>query len=422
MRSTVLAVLMCFLAGAAEAAFPGVSLKVGNETEPPGGMVQMKVFITEPTPISTGGTKISLHSRFVAVIDGISLHSAAGDAYGAAVVNGTSVKLRVVSPSATLGMAPDYPAVTITARIRPDVLLGSRTPLAIDPADLSLAGSFGNMYATETKDGQLTIAPGVSVTDVTPGSSRLGAGDVVTIRGMNFTPFTTVRISETRTESVRFVDSSRLEVTLATATNMHGQRVRVTNPDGSSSTYFSYQRTRHFLPSARPLLARSVPIFPDKQWSSTLYVTPETPPGRWFSLAVQNLNILPADLTFEVLAPSGVVLAASSLALPANARLARETGELLQKTAAGRHLGARAILFAGSDDGTLRRRRFEYCTTGHPGPGELRTSTLPAVAKTISPSNWRSMLTNRGLVALCLLGVPRGMVRIGFHYSMLAAD
>src|SRR5262249_61756549 len=36
-----------------------ISLQIPNESAPPGGVVQMKFIVTEPTPISSGGAHIS---------------------------------------------------------------------------------------------------------------------------------------------------------------------------------------------------------------------------------------------------------------------------------------------------------------------------------------------------------------------------
>src|SRR3954469_11990121 len=58
----VLAVSVSFAAfGQSEPAFVGVSLSVASPTIPPGGLLQMQVFVTEPNPILKGkqGTKFA---------------------------------------------------------------------------------------------------------------------------------------------------------------------------------------------------------------------------------------------------------------------------------------------------------------------------------------------------------------------------
>jgi hypothetical protein len=53
------------LAAGAEAPFAGVELTIPNETVPPGGMLQLKVQITEPAPISKGGQRTAFSSTFL---------------------------------------------------------------------------------------------------------------------------------------------------------------------------------------------------------------------------------------------------------------------------------------------------------------------------------------------------------------------
>jgi hypothetical protein len=50
------------LAAGVEAPFVGVELTIPNETVPPGGMLQLKMQITEPKPILKGGQSTTFSS------------------------------------------------------------------------------------------------------------------------------------------------------------------------------------------------------------------------------------------------------------------------------------------------------------------------------------------------------------------------
>src|SRR6267142_4916409 len=63
-----------------EPLFPGVSLKIGQERVPPGGLAQVKLFVTEPRPISTGFASLDLDG--LSEIVGIALTSPARDTLG----------------------------------------------------------------------------------------------------------------------------------------------------------------------------------------------------------------------------------------------------------------------------------------------------------------------------------------------------
>src|SRR5215469_17105921 len=69
-----------------------VSLHIPNETSPPGGVVQMKLMVTTPTPITSGGPSLAFDTTFDAVW-GIELFNPGGDVNGAAVINGSQVNV-----------------------------------------------------------------------------------------------------------------------------------------------------------------------------------------------------------------------------------------------------------------------------------------------------------------------------------------
>ena len=71
-----------------------VEVRVDNETVPSGGLIQLKVGLTDPHPISTGKMSAGFDSGFFDSIDGISLFSPTGDVAGAAVVQGTQIGVR----------------------------------------------------------------------------------------------------------------------------------------------------------------------------------------------------------------------------------------------------------------------------------------------------------------------------------------
>src|SRR5215470_12929526 len=66
-----------------------VSLKVLDENAAPGAVGQMKVFVTEPMPISTGRGGV----RFAAFasVDGIALTGTDNASWGAAIVDGPQI-------------------------------------------------------------------------------------------------------------------------------------------------------------------------------------------------------------------------------------------------------------------------------------------------------------------------------------------
>jgi len=86
---------------------PFLELTVADETVPPGGMLQMKVQVTEPKPISKGGQKARFNANFLGPIQGIHLFSPLGDASGTALLSKGAAYFSLSSPLSSMGDAID---------------------------------------------------------------------------------------------------------------------------------------------------------------------------------------------------------------------------------------------------------------------------------------------------------------------------
>ena len=129
-------------------------LKFGNETVPPGGIVQAKLFVTEPMPISTATAAFSFGG--VESLEGIALLSPARDALGVAVVRGSEMVLSVLSPSGTLGMNRDYPVLTVTGRVAATTPVGTQFALTMDAASMQFTDASGAAYPASVAAGRST--------------------------------------------------------------------------------------------------------------------------------------------------------------------------------------------------------------------------------------------------------------------------
>lgn len=316
-------------AALAQAGSATLSLKVGDEIQPPGGIVQMKLFLTEPKPISTGKGRLAISASLATGVEGISLFSSTGDAAGAAVVHGTQVQMICVVPSTILGSNPDYPLLTITSNVRNDAVIGSSVPLSITPANLVLLDQNGVPYSEEIKSGSLTIANNVSITDVNPGSATLQAGSTVVISGFNFTPTTSVQIKEVNLSNVRYVSPTEIDVTLQSQVTMQDQEVTAKNPDGTSAVYYSFQRTTLAGSSSSALFNATLPIFENIFWTTAKFNFPLDSASTYSGVAVQNLNPATASVKVTLIAPNGSILGRRGLSLTTNSRLVRRLADLI---------------------------------------------------------------------------------------------
>ena len=307
--------------------FVGVSLSVSRETAPPGGIAQMKVFITEPKPISTGSGSF-MFAAYEDVV-GIALGSGEDDTAGVAVVHGNKVALTLNSPSGSFGLTNDYPVLTVAGHVDVNAPIGDRYPLVIDSSTLRLFDASGALYPVESKVGHLVVAPGLSIHDVNPGSAVVPAGGIVTITGSGFERTTEVRIKETKLREVRYISPDRIDVVLASTTHMHGQMIRATNPDGSRCVYFSYQRTQPHGLSADAVLSHVVPLPPLSEFTTASIAFPGPSANMAFGIAIQNVQAQVATVNIEFVDTYGNSTGRGTVDVPPSRFVVRDLSEVI---------------------------------------------------------------------------------------------
>ena len=308
-----------------------VALHIPNEMAPPGGVVQMKLMVTAPTPISSGGPGFAVDATFDAIW-GIELFNPAGDVNGAAVVNGSQVKVFYTTSSGPQGT--DYPIMSVALHVRPDAAPGSQAQFSLDPSSTWMLGLLGPASLAPMSPAIVTVGGTISITNVVPGGGVLPAGSVVSIQGMGFQSNTQIQLNAIKASSIAVVSPGEIQFTLAEATNMTGQKIQVVNPDGSQDTYFSYLRGIPFLHSGRPLLQNTVPIFSSVTHSQAVFSPMGTSLASQYSgIAIQNSGTLTADVTVSLYSAQNVPLGGSTIRLPPGYRFIAETSELTQGVA-----------------------------------------------------------------------------------------
>jgi len=284
-----------------------VSLKISHEVAPPGAITQVKVFVTEPKPITTGRMRASFDA--FSGIEGIAL--AAEDAAAIAVVRGTQVALSIVSPTASFAADPDYPVLTIAGRINAAAQAGKRFPIGFAPGALELVDPGGTVYPFEVKDGSVTAGGTLSLGDVIPGDADLPAGAVVTLFGTGFDLDTKVRLKDVLHEPALLVSPSRLDVVLAQPARMRSRSIRV-KTRAAESQYFSYQRHYRAGTSAHEVLRDVVPVFA----AATAALQSIAAAGSLAGIALQNPGEADIFVRAELLDASGASLATSTVDVP----------------------------------------------------------------------------------------------------------
>ena len=334
-RNTVSAAVVFVLAlGASAVGRSGddddLHLRIEDEKAPAGGVVQMKVETTDGEPISGGrpGTFFDLASFSDLV--GIGMFAVNGEAAGAAVIDGNHVAISYLTTEPSTGNAP---VLALSLRIQPDATVGSRTEVAFESPSLWYVN--GAVVGARVDPGVVTVTGNTraAISEISPGDGPYPAGTVVTVRGIGFSSRSRLRL-DFDASNERLVSPTEMRFTLQRTTNMTGQRIRVDNPDGSRTTFYSYARGIPAATSGRTLLAKTYPIFSGTRRSVAEFGTiPEMHESQYIALALQNPNLTSANVIMALHAADGTLVHTASRSLERGYRLALELSELFDGVA-----------------------------------------------------------------------------------------
>jgi hypothetical protein len=327
-KSTLCAAWLLALGASAptHAQLPLLNMRVLDETAPPGGTVQMKVMVTEVTPISGGRPMFAYDASLFSGVAGFGMFAPTGEVAGAAVISGNHVQITYVRTTEFVG---EYPVLTVVLPIRSDALPGTRTLFTLDPSTLwTLAGADATI---PINPGIVTVGESIAIANVIPGEGVRPAGTVVSVRGVGFNSRTKLRVKDTIIANVSVVSSSEIQFTLVDPTDMTGKRIQVDNPDNSRDIFYSYMRGIPAAVSGRTLLSTTEPIFSGAaRTHATFGPLPATNGTRYNALALQNTNLAPVNVTVSLNAADGTLLHATSRSLSEGHRLVLELSEVLE--------------------------------------------------------------------------------------------
>jgi hypothetical protein len=309
---------------------------------PPGGMVQMKLLVTEPTPIATGSVMLSFDSSTFGGVSGISLFNPTGEVAGAAVIQGNQVHLRYTTTTGTSGT--DYPIMSFALRIRPDAGVGQKTQFALDPRSVWLLNLFGYARLRPIAPATITVGGSISITDVTPGGGVMLPGSILKIHGMGFQPKTQVQASGMKLSSINIVSPEEIDLTIAEAVQVTGKKIQVVNSDGSQNVYFSYMRGVAVGSSTRPLLAATLPVFSSQTHSQATFAVPPGGAGAFTALAMQNPSQSDAIITLASYTSSNVLLDQTTIRLPPGMKITRDILEWMPDSAQASYVSISATV------------------------------------------------------------------------------
>lgn len=312
---------LVFARGAGGVTAPNsIEVRTLSERVPAGGTVQIKYLLTQPCPISTGGSYLFMGGFNV---NGIAISSPLGTSAGAALVNNGLLYLSVISPDSDFGSNLDYPFITATLTIPTAVPTGTTFPLTL--SDATFQGTTTPLTFSDPKPGTLTVGGSISVHGLVPGGGTWPGGTLITVQGTGFKP-TTKLAGKFKMSTPVYVSPTEMHFTLGETTTLDMQPLQATNTDGSQVVYYSYLRGVPVQPPSRTLLMNTEPVFPLRTHAlATVGPIPALSGNQFIALAVQNPNPGPVSVSFQLQSTG----ATTNIVLPSGGRIMDELGALL---------------------------------------------------------------------------------------------
>ncbi|HEY7097831.1 MAG TPA: IPT/TIG domain-containing protein [Terriglobales bacterium] len=272
---------------------------------------------------------MSFRSNFLGPVQGMGIYSPLGDVSAVAVTQNGTTRVNLSSPLTNLGTDSDDPMVTITMPVAGTAANGQTSNLSLDPKVSSWLDPDSQKYPVELTSGSVTVGGKISVSGVVPSSGVVPAGTKLVIKGLGFPQRVRVDVGEAIVKTTRFVNSSRVEVTLAGDYDITGQRIRVRDKDSNDRVeFFPYQLTTPIGVSTHALIAASYPMFSRTTYTEG-YFRPVLSGSVFSGLALQNVTNVATTATVELYASDGSLLTSVSVDLQASSRIARDLAELL---------------------------------------------------------------------------------------------
>ena len=257
---------------------PGVlSLRVSSETVPAGGVIQLKLQLTEPTPVATGKMNFAFDSAIFSDVLGINLIAPGGDVSGTAIVTDGGLSLHFTSPKGTFGTIVGYPIMTMAMKLRPGIAAGTKTTVTMNLNTSAFASLLGSPLAATVKPGVITIANTVpAIYNVLPGGGKIKAGQPFTIVGANFNAGSKLAVDALAKMTILSWDANTMTVVPDADIMLDNSRIRITNPDKTLLEYYSYLRAYSSGKSFSLLMSKVVPLFSLNSYTDASFDTPDT--------------------------------------------------------------------------------------------------------------------------------------------------
>lgn len=311
--------------------YKGLWLKVSDEVAPAGGVVQVRVTLTEPKPIIRTRMDLEFDGSIIDEILSVSVFSENGEAAGTALRIGNIIRIEVTSPTGNLGSAERLPLVAVAARLRTDAPPGSTAVFRLRPESTFQEEEDELWEIEDNAPGVVKAGGDLSIDDLWPTGGLIRPGQTIRILGRGFQPSSQIEIEDAPFAMTTVVSATEIRVTANEPFLLDQRRISIVNSEESQTSFIPTLRGRDTAPSAYDLLAATYPLFgPVAASSASIRLPSESDaPGHFAGLALQNPGADTVTVHIDAVSCSGVLLGATTITLNRQQRIVRHLDELL---------------------------------------------------------------------------------------------
>jgi hypothetical protein len=327
--------------------YKGLWLEVSQDVSPAGGVAQIHLSLTEPKPIIRTKLWMQFDDSLIEEIEGVSIFSESGDAFGTAVRSGNKLLIESAAPDGKYGMTFWQPIVSLSVRLRKNATPGASAKFQVLPESEFYKASGERWTVESNTPGGFTVDGGVSLDEVVPSGGLVKAGQTIRILGRGFTEATEVEFYGVDEFEKHFVSSTEIQLVPEYDVQLDQKMISLVSEDHAAKRVLPVLRGVTGTQSRYDNLSAMTPLFSPWTYQSAKVELPADlgEENHFAGVALQNPGQDPVAVGISVVSAGGELLFGTKAYLKPQELLVRDLDELFW----GRAVPAGATLLVESD-------------------------------------------------------------------------
>jgi hypothetical protein len=326
--------------------YKGLWLEVSQDVTPAGGVAQIHLSLTEPKPIIRTKLVMEFDDSMIEDIQGVSIFSETGRAFGTAMRIGNKLVVQSVAPDGRYGMTFWQPIVSLSVRLRKDAPAGAAAKFQVLPESEFYKASGERWNVESNTPGGFKVDGAISVDEVVPSGGIVKAGQAIRILGRGFTEGTQVEFYGVEEFEKHFVAPTEIQLVPEYDMQLDQKMISVFPENHPEKRVLPALRGVTSTASLYDNLSAMAPLFAPGTYQVARLDLPAdlAEENRFAGVAVQNPEQDPVTVQVSAVDAGGGILFGAMIYLKTQELVVRDLEELFwgQKLPAGASLRVEA--------------------------------------------------------------------------------